>query len=310
MIVPAQSKLRAAGLILVAVGFASMQDAIVKAMSGAYPTYETVAFRGLAAVPFISAWAMWEGHFKTLITPDWPRIFLRSIILFSAYLAFALSIATLPIANAVAIYFTMPFFLCALSSWFLNEPVPIYRWAAICVGFVGVLISVRPGSETFQPASFLALYSALGYAIGQLLGRQISKTTTPVNIANMQNIFYLFGSVAIGLIIQWTGFHAAAATTFTSLTRPFAIPSVTDASVMTAMGLLSAISSIMFVKAYQAAPANFVAPFEYSAMIWALLYGIFIFKDFPDQWTLLGAAIVISAGLFLAWRDRTPHTMG
>jgi drug/metabolite transporter (DMT)-like permease len=307
---PAQSKLRAAILILFAVGFATTQDAIVKSMAGSYPAYETVAFRGLAAVPFISAWAMWEGNFKKLITPDLPRILLRSIILFSAYLAFVLSIATLPLANAVAIYFTMPFFLCALSGWFLRERVPLYRWAAICVGFIGVLISVNPGRETFQPASLLALYAALGYAIGQLLGRQISKTSEPVNIANIQNIFYLLGSITIGLIVQSFSFHAEAGTTLASLTRPFILPTLTDASIMTAMGLLSAISSIMFVKAYQAAPANFVAPFEYSAMVWALLFGIFVFKDFPDQRTLLGAAIVIAAGLFMAWRDRAPHTTG
>jgi drug/metabolite transporter (DMT)-like permease len=310
MSIPAQSKLRAAVLIMVAVGFATTQDAIVKAMSGTYPAYETVAFRGLAAVPFISGWALWEGHFKDFITPDWPRVLVRSIILFSAYLAFVLSIATLPLANAVAIYFTMPFFLCALSGWFLSEPVPPYRWAAICVGFVGVLISVRPGRETFQPASLLALYAAFGYAIGQLLGRQISRTTAPVNIANFQNIFYLLGSVAIGLLIHFTGYSASAGTTFASLARPFAIPTFSDATVMTTMGLFSAISSIVFVKAYQAAPANFVAPFEYSSMVWALLFGIFVFKDFPDQFTLVGAAIVISAGLFLAWRDRAPHTTG
>ena len=208
MISPLQSKLRAVVLILVAVGFASTQDAIVKAMSGSYPAYETVTFRGLAAVPFISGWALWEGHFKDFITPDWPLVLLRSVILCSAYFAFVLSIATLPIANAVAIYFTMPFFLCALSGWFLKEHVPLFRWVAICVGFVGVLISVRPGSETFQPASLLALYAAFGYAIGQLLGRQLSRTTAPVNIANFQNVFYLLGSIGLGAFIHATNLNA------------------------------------------------------------------------------------------------------
>ncbi len=310
MIVPDQSKVRGVALILVAVGFASTQDAIVKAMSGTYPAYETVAFRGLAAIPFISGWAWWEGNLRTLITRDWPRVLLRSFILFTAYLAFVLSIATLPIANAVAIYFTMPFFLCGLSGWFLKERVPLFRWVAICIGFIGVLISVQPGSETFQPASLLALYAAFGYAIGQLLGRQISHTTAPVNIANVQNLFYLIGSIMMGVFIHLTGYSANAGSILASLTRPFAIPTVLDTSVMTVMGLLSAISSIMFVKAYQAAPANFVAPFEYSAMIWALLFGILVFHDFPEHKTLLGATIVIAAGLFLAWRDRASHTTG
>ena len=296
-------KRRAMFMVLIAVGFAVSQDAIVKAMSGGYPTWETVCFRGLFATPFFVAWVLWERVQVWPLPKAWGLVLLRSAILFSAYIAFALSIATLPLANAVAIYFTMPFFVGGLSGWFLSEKVPGYRWAAILMGFMGVLISVRPGSETFQPASLLALYSALGYAVGQMLGRKVSQEVDPLFIGNMQSLFYLFGAGLLGLVI--TGLHLDATDqhTFAALTKPWATPGTGDIAVLALMGLFSAISSVFFVKAYQAAPASFVAPFEYSAMIWALLYGVVVFHDFPDAWTLAGAAIVVVAGLSMLWRD-------
>ncbi len=299
----AANKKRAITMVLVAIAFATSQDAIVKAMSGGYPTWETVFFRGLFALPVFIVWLVWAKVPLWPLPQHWRLVLLRSVILFSAYMAFALAIATLPLANAVAIYFTMPFFVCALSGWFLGEAVPGYRWAAIFMGFMGVLISVRPGSETFQPASVLALYSALGYAVGQMLGRKVARDVDPLIIANMQSVFYLVGAAVIGAAVLGLGIDASNAPSFAALTRAWAMPPPLDLAVLAVMGVFSAISSVFFVKAYQAAPANFVAPFEYSAMIAALFYGVVWFHDYPDGWTLSGAAIVVAAGLAMLWRD-------
>jgi drug/metabolite transporter (DMT)-like permease len=235
---------------------------------------------------------------------------LRSVILFSAYLAFALAIASIPLANAVAIYFTMSFFVGSLSGIALGEKVPAYRWFAIVIGFGGVLVSVRPGSETFSTAALLALYSALGYALGQMLSRKVSQSADPVIIANMQSVLYLLGSLLIGVVISAFHIDASSNATFAALTKPFVWPGVKDLSVMGLMGLLSCVSSVFFVRAYQAAPANFVAPLEYSAMIFAVIYGIAWFNDYPDFYTLMGAAIVIGAGLFMVAMERKYHTTG
>ena len=294
---------RAIIFLLGAIGFATSQDAIVKGMSSAYPAYETVAMRGLAATPVLFIWAWFEGQSLLHIPKAWRLIGLRSFILFTAYMAFVLAIATLPLANAVAIYFTMPFFVAAFSGWFLGEPVPIYRWVAIVLGFVGVVVSVRPGTETFQPASLLALYSALGYAVGQMMSRKLSQGSDPLYIANVQSLLYLFGSLILGAVIVGFDIQAGADLSLASLTKPMAWPTLVDFSVMCLMGLFSALSSVYFIKAYQAAPTNFVAPFEYSAMVWALAYGVIFFHDYPDAWTLAGAAIVVGAGLAMLWRE-------
>ncbi len=299
---------RAIIFLLGAIGFATSQDAIAKGMSSAYPAYETVAMRGLSATPVLFIWAWLEGESLLHIPKAWRLISLRSFILFTAYMAFVLSIATLPLANAVAIYFTMPFFVAALSGWFLGERVPAYRWAAIALGFMGVVVSVRPGTETFQPASLLALYSALGYAVGQMMSRKLSQGSDALYIANVQSLLYLFGSVLLGLVIGGLDLHAGSFQTFTSLTRPLALPTLNDFALMCLMGFFSALSSVYFIKAYQAAPTNFVAPFEYSAMIWAIAYGVIFFRDYPDGWTLAGAAIVVAAGLSMLWREPKAKT--
>ncbi len=125
-------------------------------MSGTYPVYETMLIRGLTSLPILAVWLAHVHGLKALGTPLWPRMLLRALILCSAYLAFILAIAAMPIANMVAIYFTMPFFVAGLAGPFLGERVPLYRWIAIIAGFIGVLVMVRPGMQAFEPASLLA----------------------------------------------------------------------------------------------------------------------------------------------------------
>ena len=159
------------------------------------------------------------------------------------------------------------------------------------------------GVVGYGEGGLLALYSALGYAMGQMLGRKVSQDVDPLVIANMQSVLYLAGAALIGALVVGFGLDASNAPAFAALTHDWATPGTLDLAVLALMGLFSAISSVFFVKAYQVAPANFVAPFEYSAIIAALIYGIFWFHDYPDAWTLSGAAIVVTAGLAILWRD-------
>ena len=303
-------KARAVVFLLSGVVIGLAQDAIVKGLSAGYPTWETVAMRGVVATPIFIAWAFALGLNPFHVPPLWPLILLRSTMLFSAYICFALSIATLPLANAVAIYFTMPIFVGLLSARTLGEKVPPSRWLAIAFGFVGVLISVRPGAETFQPAALLALYSGFGYAVGQILGRKISQSVQPLVIANVQSLFYFLGSVLLGLMVLSFKWDASQIPTFAAMTRSPLWPTAGDFSLIVVMGLFSCLSSVLFVKAYQLAPANFVAPLEYSGIIWAIIYGIIFFRDWPDFYTLVGAGLVMIAGLFMMAGERHNQTTG
>ena len=126
--------------VILAVGFASTQDAIIKYVSGSYPVYETVFIRGMMSIPVLGFLLKRELSFGALNTPMLGYVILRGTLLCSAYIAFILSISVMPIANAVSIYFTMPFFVAGLVGWTLGEHVPLYRWGAMIAGFAGVIV--------------------------------------------------------------------------------------------------------------------------------------------------------------------------
>ncbi len=298
------NRLLAIGCILAAVGFASTQDAVVKSMSGSYSAYETVMFRCVGSVPILAVLLRRAGGFSALATPLLGRVLLRSIILCSAYFAFVLSLAAMPIASSVAIYFTMPFFVAGLAGPLLGERVRIHRWLAIIAGFIGVIVMVRPGAGVFEPAALLALYSAFGYAWGQMMGRPLAREVPPAVIANWQNLVYLGVALALALVFNLFDFSGLGHKSLVFLSRPWVWPPAGDAAVLFANGFLAAFGMFLFVSAYKHAESNFVAPFEYSSMIWAVSYGLLLFGDFPDAFAWLGAAVVVAAGLTMIWRDR------
>lgn len=289
--------------VLAAVGLASTQDAITKSMSGSYSAYETVILRCLGSMPILAIF-WWRHGRPPFRTPMLGRIIIRSLILCSAYFGFVLSIAAMPIANSVAIYFTMPFFVAALAGPILGERVPMHRLLAILAGFVGVMIMIRPGAGVFEPAALFALYSAFGYALGQMMGRPISRVTPPVVIANWQNLIYLVIGLTMAAVFNLFDMSWLTHKSLVFLSRPWVTPSLTDLAILTANGLLAAFAMLLFVTGYKYAESNFVAPFEYSGMIWAITYGLLLFGDFPDFFTWVGVAIVVVAGLWMLWRDR------
>lgn len=297
--------------ILAGVGLASTQDAIVKGMSGTYPAYETLILRCLGSIPVLLILLWRQKAYGSLWPPLMGQICLRGIILACAYLCFVLSIAALPIANAVAIYFTMPFFVAGLAGPILGERVRLHRWLAIVAGFIGVIVMVRPGaSGTFDPAAIFALLSTFGYTLDQMISRPISQRVTPIVISTWQNLIYLAVGLALALIFNGLSIGPFEHPSLEFLSRGWVTPNLRDMLVLMFMGVLAAGGMLLFVNAYKYAEANFVAPFEYSSMIWALLYGFFIFHDFPDSYTWVGAAIVVAAGLLMVWRDRYLDRLG
>lgn len=289
--------------VLTGIGLASAQDAVVKYMSSGYPAYETLLFRCVGSLPVL-AFMLWKEGNWSLATPFWPRVLLRALILAGAYLAFVLAIAAMPIANAVAIYFTMPFFVAGLAGPLLGERVRFHRWMAIVAGFIGVIIMVRPGLGVFEPAALLALMSALGYAVGQMLGRPLSQKVAPIVIATWQNFVYAGMAIAIWILFSAVDFGNFSHPSLVFLSRPWVWPGAFDAALLLGHGVLAGCAMILFINAYRLAETNFVAPFEYSAMIWAVAYGLVLFGDFPDVFTWAGGGVVIVAGILMILRDR------
>jgi drug/metabolite transporter (DMT)-like permease len=138
----------------------SVQDLILKQISDRYPLHQAMVLRSLTAVPFMLLITRWfDGTFATLVNRNWPAMLGRGLLNFSAYTAYYLALAALPMATTVALYFTAPLFITLLSVWFLRESVPLNRWIAVLIGFAGVVIMARPGSTLFDWAVLLPIFA-------------------------------------------------------------------------------------------------------------------------------------------------------
>ena len=188
----------------------------------------------------------------------------RGLIMSSAYLAFILSIAAMPMADSVAIYFAMPLFVAVIAGPMLGERVRLHRWIAIIGGFIGVMIMINPGEGVFEPAALLALYSAFGYAISQTLARRVVRDSPPAAMAFHTNAVYLI--VAISLALAFTLFDLGQVEhkSLAFLARPWQWPTLLDLAAMLLLGATVAIAMVLFGMAYKYAESSFVAPFEYT----------------------------------------------
>jgi drug/metabolite transporter (DMT)-like permease len=296
--------MRGAALVCCACLFGSTGDVAVKTLSGAYPIHQILAARCVFALPILVFIVFRQTGFAALATPHWGKALLRSAALCAGFISFTLAIAAIPLADAIAIYFTMPFFVAALSPLMLGEHAPLHRWLAIACGFAGVIVMNGFSKGLLEPAVLLAVASAFFYGTGQMLGRRYAPIIPVPVLAFYQNLFYLAVALAMAtvflLLPESAGMHKSLA----FLAHPWSLPGAFDATLMAMVGICACGGMMLFATAYKTAEASFVAPFEYSGMIWALIYGYVFFGDAPDHWMAMGAAIVIAAGIFMIWGDR------
>jgi drug/metabolite transporter (DMT)-like permease len=306
----ADNKLLAVLCACGAVGIATSGDTIVKWLSGGYPVHQVLVIRCLIGIPILTFIVNRNASIRSLWGPGTGLSLTRGFIMSSAYLAYILSIATMPMADSVAIYFIMPLVVAVIAGPMLGERVRLHRWIAILGGFVGVMIMINPGSGVLQPAALLALYSAVGYAISQTLARRVVRTVPPATMAFHVNATYLALAVGLAIIFALVDIGHVEDKSLAFLTRPWQWPPLNDLGAMLLLGTTVAVALVLFATAYKSAESSFVAPFEYSAMFWAAVFGFLVFGDVPGLRTLWGGSIVLLAGLFMLWIDRRIDRLG
>jgi drug/metabolite transporter (DMT)-like permease len=185
----------------------------------------------------------------------------------------------------VAVFEIAPLWITVLAFFVLKERVGPRRWTGVAIGFVGAMIIIRPGGEVFQPAAFLPMIGAAcfaGYAIAtRFLGEDEGPWTPFLYTA-------LFGAVAASLVVPffWT------------------TPDLADGVVMTTFGIIGGAGHLCMILALRHAAASTVAPFHYVGLVYATFWGFVLFDEVPDRWTMLGAAVIVAAGLYVWWRER------
>lgn len=281
----------------------SVQDLILKKLSGDYPLHQAMVLRSLTALPFHLLIVWWfDGRLSTIITPGWWKMLLRGLLNFVAYTAYYLGLATLPMAETVALFFMAPLFITLAAFVILREPVALSSGLAVLAGFAGVLMIVQPGSGSFQLAALLPVLGALGYAVSMVVARPLGRTETAAAMAFWGNNCFLICALALSVVYGNGGMADTAHPSMAFLTRGWITPPVQDLALMASCGVIAAIGLTLLTHAYRIAPSAAVAPFEYTFMFWGVLWGWMFWGDMPAAMGWLGIAVIIGAGLYVISR--------
>jgi drug/metabolite transporter (DMT)-like permease len=286
------------GMLCVAFGITwfSLHDAILKGLSGGYPVHEIFFVRSVVALPILWLIARVEGARAA------PRQIglhaLRGLVLFFSFTVYYLGLARLPLAENIALFFSAPLFVALLSNPFLGERVEPRGWAAIGIGFLGVLVVLRPGFAALDPAALLPVLSAFAYSLSSLFSRQLGRTESGGAMAISATIVYLIGSAIAGLLLGRTALAPDAHPSLHFLLSPWTWPDARGLAIMATLGMISAFGFFFVGQGYRLAQPNRAAPFEYVALPWGVLWGYLFFGNPPDAPTVLGGLVIVSGGLY------------
>ncbi|MBI1418740.1 MAG: EamA family transporter [Limimaricola sp.] len=289
---------------MVSVTFFSVNDMAIKFLSGGYALHEVVLIRSVVALGVLFALiAPGAGGLRIVRTRRPLLHIVRGLLVVTSNMLFFLGLAALPLAEAVAIFFICPVIVTLFSVIFLRETVGPHRWAATAVGFIGVLVMIRPGTAAFQPASLLPMGSAVAYSAMHMLTRTIGRTDGAATLSFYIQLTFLIVCIGFGVTVGDGHFAAQDNASLAFLLRAWTWPGQADYLILAAIGLCSAMGGYFISKAYRMAEAAFVAPFEYLSLVLAIFWGLLVFGEWPDAVAFVGIGLIIASGLYTLWRE-------
>ncbi len=292
------------GFLILGMLIFSLQDIAVKWIGGNYPVLEIVTFRSFVALPLTLLFFYLEGG-RGLPTTNRPKLeAIRGLCYFLSYTTYFMGLAALPLAEIAAIKFSGPLMITLLSVVWLGEMVGPRRWAALLVGFMGVLLIVQPGSASFNMGSVFILISVLFYAVAAILTRKLQTTDSSATMAYYSSLVYMAATLILAPLLIYIGDLPNAHPSIAFLFHAWATPSLVDLVVMSGLGLVWAGGMYCIARAYSLALASVVAPFEYIALPINIMWGFVIWRNLPTMMTLAGASLTLASGLYIFFRER------
>ena len=277
------ARLAGIGLMLLAIFMFSFGDALGKFMVATYSVGQLLWLRACAALVLLLP-MIWQGRatFRSLERP-WLQL-LRVTLSTTEVAAFFLATVYLPLADVITYYMACPIFVTALSGILLREKIGWRRWSAVIIGFCGVLIALNPSADTVSWPALIALAGSTSFAFLMLITRSL-RATPDIVLASTQFI----GTFTLGALMAPFGWVA---------------PSISSLGLFALAGGIS-VSALMCVnRSLKLAPASVVVPYQYSMIVWAVMFGYFVFGDVPSPATIVGAAIIIAAGIYIFFREQ------
>ena len=215
-----------------------------------------------------------------------------------------MGLAALPLADIAAIKYSAPLMITFFSVVILGEVVGQRRWLALLVGFMGVLLIVRPGLSTFNMGSIFILISVLFYALATILTRKLQTTDSSATMAYYSSLVYLMATFVLAPLLIYVGDFPDAHPSVAFLFRSWTVPSLLDWIIMSGLGLVWAGGMYFLARAYSVAQASDVAPFEYLALPINMMWGFVLWHEVPTWLTLAGASLTLGSGLYILYRER------
>ncbi len=283
---PAQRAALGIALRVSAMACMACLSALVKWTGGrGIPVFEIVLFRNLFAFVPLLLYVWRTSGFSVLKTQRPMGHFARSVVGLSGMVCGFSAVQYLPLTEATALQFASPLFMTALSALMLAEPVGRHRWAAVIVGFVGVLIMARPVPGHMNvPGVTLGVLSAFGAAGAMVAIRQISDTEKGPTIV----FYFTLGGVFLGLV--GSAFH-------------WVTPDPVTLAALIVAGLIGGVGQLFLTEALRNAPIGVIAPFDYTQLVWATIFGLVVWGELPHPLTLIGAVIVAGSGAYILHRE-------
>ena len=281
-----KTTLRGIGAMLLAVLMLSLMDAGLKLLSPHYPALQVASMRALSSLPLVMAYVAWRKAVPGLFRVRWSLHLLRGALGIGMLSLFAFSLRELPMAEAYSIFFVAPLLITALSVPVLGERVDRTRWMAILVGLVGVIVVLRPtGAGMLTLGGLAVLGSAVCYSVSAITVRIVGRTDS-----SESQVFWLMAMVGFGAgalaLPHWVDFR------------------MEHALILLGIAVSGFFGQLAITEAFRLGEASAIAPFEYSALAWAVVLDWSLWHTLPDRYTLLGAAIIIGSGIYLVRHER------
>jgi drug/metabolite transporter (DMT)-like permease len=273
------------GFMLGGILLFSMNDALAKWLSASYPATEMLLFRSIPAILLLAPIIHRLG-WRSLVAVDRPWLhFIRATIGAVETAMFYWAVRSLPLADAMTYYLAGPIYVTVIAAVFLREEVGWRRWTAVLVGFIGVVIALGPSAFSFGGAALIAFLGSIVYSVFLVMTRVLRGTQESVLAA-----WQVIGGIVVGLVAA-----------------PFLWEPVahwTDGALMGFLGIVAVLAILAINRSLVLAPASVVVPYQYTMIVWAVIFGYIFFANVPSAQTLIGAAIIIGAGLFIFFREQ------
>ena len=283
---PEHNHRRSVWMMLVAVLMFALMDAGLKSLSAHYPPLQVATLRGVSSLPLVLAWVLLTTGLRPLLRIRWPLHLLRGALGILMMGSFIYALKRLPLSTAYSIFFVAPLLITALSVPILGEKVGPRRWTAIAIGLLGVLTVLRPtGAGMLTWAGLAVLVASLAYAVSAITVRVLARTDS-----NQAMVFWMLTMLALGAgVLAWPGWVSLR---------------MQDVWLIAGVGITGSLGQYTITEAFRRGEASLIAPLEYTALIWGVALDLALWGVLPDAVTWLGAAIIISSGLYLLRRER------